>query len=395
MIVISIGGNDFDFEEVIKSCVQRFVLVKAECWENKTKDLFTTAKVKARTKAIENAIKNVRQAMTNAGHAVGTYSIMVQTYPSPIPSSGLRYPETNVRQFTGGCGIGNADIRWANDSLLLWLNTAVRRAVYAVNDPNIRMMDVQRVMNGRRLCESTVGLLEEKGLASWKAPGAVDTTEWISHIRYASTVGTPYFKGESLHPNYWGQLALRNCLRQAYNNGNPVTKACERSATGLTAAGEPKMKLVPLMPIRRPDARIFKSGGPLKGNQIYVIGHDDQKVNAVTVGKGSKGVKVFTVSIENDGDLSDTYRIKGCATSSPGGRFATEYFIGSKNVTSSVAAGTYTSPPVPAGNTMALTVRISPQKNSIAKAHECPVRVSSTSDSSAVDQVVARIQRTA
>jgi uncharacterized membrane protein len=155
------------------------------------------------------------------------------------------------------------------------------------------------------------------------------------------------------------------------------------------------MKLVPFMPIRRPDARIFKSGGPLKGNQIYVIGHKDQKVTALTVGKGSKGVRTFTVSIENDGDVGDSYVIRGCPASSPGGRFATEYFIGKQNVTSSVAAGTYTSPMIAAGNTMALTVRISPQRNSITKAHECPVTVRSTSDSSAVDQVVARIQRTA
>ncbi len=33
-----------------------------------------------------------------------------------------------------------------------------------------------------------------------------------------------------LHPNYWAQLALRNCLTQAYNSGTPKggTSAPER-----------------------------------------------------------------------------------------------------------------------------------------------------------------------
>jgi hypothetical protein len=87
--------------------------------------------------------------------------------------------------------------------------------------------------------------LEEKGLTSWTQAGAVDNTEWINQIRTVSTVFGPYQVQESLHPNYWGQLALRNCVRQAYNGGTIKGGTCTISGTGLTAGGEPKMNLAP------------------------------------------------------------------------------------------------------------------------------------------------------
>ena len=72
---------------------------------------------------------------------------------------------------------------------------------------------------GRRLCEDTVGLLEEKGVSTWQSAGAVDKTEWVHQIRTLTTIFPPYQLQEDGHPNYWGQLALRNCFRQAYNGG--------------------------------------------------------------------------------------------------------------------------------------------------------------------------------
>jgi hypothetical protein len=104
-------------------------------------------------------------------------------------------------------------------------------------------MELQNTMNGRRLCENTVGLLEEKGLATWQSAGAVDNSEWIEQIRTVSTVFGPYFVQESLHPNYWGEKALRNCVRQAYNGGTPRGGTCTRTANGLNANGEPNMTL--------------------------------------------------------------------------------------------------------------------------------------------------------
>lgn len=46
---------------------------------------------------------------------------------------------------------------------------------------------------------------------------------------------------ESLHPNYWAQLGLRNCLRQFWNDGAVRTGSCW--PTGGISNGEPNMTI--------------------------------------------------------------------------------------------------------------------------------------------------------
>jgi hypothetical protein len=249
MVQLSIGGNNFNFASIIQSCVTDF-LTSPSWWKNYCNDdssvtsNFTAANVTAQTNAIAGAIRNIRTAMSNAGYS-DSYTIVDQTYPSPVPSgAGFRYSESGfTRQSTGGCGFWNADANWANSTALGTINGSVRNAVTAVAATNVRVMDLTSAFNGRRLCENTVGLLEEKSLANWTSPGAVDKTEWIDQIRTVSTVFGDYYVQESLHPNYWGQMAMRNCVRQAYNAGNPIGGTCTIAAAGTNSLGEPQMSL--------------------------------------------------------------------------------------------------------------------------------------------------------
>jgi hypothetical protein len=250
MVSLSIGGNNFNFASIVQSCVVDW-LTSPTWWKDYCNDdssvtaNFTAANIAAQTTAIKNAILNVRQGMLNAGYADSAYRIVVQDYESPLPSgSGFRYGESGyTRQNTGGCGFWNSDANWANATALPTINNAVKNAATATGLSNVRILELQSAFNGRRLCENTVGLLEEKGLTSWTQAGAVDRSEWVNQIRTVSTVFGPYQVQESLHPNYWGELALRNCVRQAYNAGTPRGGTCTISGTGLTAAGEPRMAL--------------------------------------------------------------------------------------------------------------------------------------------------------
>ena len=250
MVVLSIGGNDFNFADIVQTCVSDFLL-SPSWWPDYCNDdssvtaNFTSANVTAKTTAIKNAILNVRTAMTNAGYATTAYKIVVQNYMSPLPTStGFRYSQSGyTRQNTGGCGFWNNDANWANNTALPLINGAVSNAVTQAGG-NAVLMNLTSAFTGRRLCENTVGLLEEQGLATWQSAGASDKTEWIAQIRTVSTVFGPYQVQESFHPNYWGQLALRNCVRQAYNGGTPRGGTCARGTlTGRNALGEPNMAL--------------------------------------------------------------------------------------------------------------------------------------------------------
>ena len=76
---------------------------------------------------------------------------------------------------------------------------------------------------------------------------AVDNAEWVSQIRTLTTALGTYGIQEGFHPNYWGQLALRSCLRQAFTyfaaaDAARVTQ-CIPNGDGLSPRGEPRMSL--------------------------------------------------------------------------------------------------------------------------------------------------------
>jgi hypothetical protein len=246
-VVVSIGGNDFNFASIVTSCVTDF-LTSPSWYPDYCKDdssvvaNFTSANVTAVRARIATGFQNVRTAMRNAGYADGGWTLLVQTYPSPIPvGSGFRYGQSGyTRQSVGGCGFWNADADWANSTALVTINNTVRAAIAQSGLTNTRLLELQSAFNGRRLCEKTVGLYEEVGLTSWTQPTAVDETEWINQIRTVTTVDSNYYIQESLHPNYWAQLAVRSCVRQSYLQNRGGT--CTISGTGLVN-GEPRMTL--------------------------------------------------------------------------------------------------------------------------------------------------------
>jgi hypothetical protein len=249
MVEVTIGGNNFNFAGIVTQCVADF-LGSPSWWPDYCKDdsvvtsQLTTTSITNHRNEFATALQNVRQAMRNAGYADGAWTLLVANYMSPIPNSaGFRYSQSGyTRQSTGGCGFWNADADFANGTLLPRINQTVSEAVTQSGLTNVRTLNLANAFNGRRLCENTVGLYEEQGLSSWTNAGAVNRTEWINTIRTATATGNYYIQ-ESLHPNYWGQKALRNCVRQAWNAGTPRSGTCVRGANGLNANGEPYMTL--------------------------------------------------------------------------------------------------------------------------------------------------------
>jgi hypothetical protein len=250
LIALSIGGNNFNFAGIVTTCVEDFL---ESSWfydfycskESSVTNNFTSANVTKVKGEITTAIKNVATAMTSAGYSSSQYTILVQDYPSPIPNgSEFRYTQSGYsRQTTGGCGFWNTDANYANATMLPTINGAVLGAASAAGLSNVKTMELGGAFNSHRLCDQGVGLLEEEGLSSWKSAGAVDKSEWFNQIRTVEAIFGPYELQEDIHPNYWAQLGLRNCLTQAYNAGAPKGGTCTISASGLNSAGEPNMSL--------------------------------------------------------------------------------------------------------------------------------------------------------
>jgi hypothetical protein len=250
-VVLLIGANNYGFADIVQQCVTDW-LTSPSFWPNYCNDdsgiksRFTAARVAAETTNVAGAMVNVRTAMRAAGYADTAWTLLVQTYSSPVPrGSGFRYSQSGfTRQTIGGCGIWNRDADWANDTVVATFNNTLRNAAVQSGLANWKVLDMTNALVGRRLCENTVGLLEEVGVPSWTSAGAVDRTEWVSQIRTVTAIFPPYQIQEDGHPSYWGQLALRNCLRQAFGSAAPFgsTLRCNRGL-GLNSAGEPNMSL--------------------------------------------------------------------------------------------------------------------------------------------------------
>ncbi len=249
MVTVLIGANNYGFADIVQQCVVNFLTsptwLKNYCYDDSgISSRFTAGNQATITTQIAGAFQNLRTAMRNAGYADNAWTLDVQTYASPLPrGSGIRYSESGyTRQSTGGCGVWNRDADWANDTAVVAMNNSAKNGAIQSGLTNTKVFDMSQLLNGRRLCETTVGLLEEKGLANWTVAGAVDQTEWVSQIRTTSTIFGPYQLQEGLHPSYWGQKALRNCVRQAYNGGTPKGGVCTHG-TGLNGNGEPNATL--------------------------------------------------------------------------------------------------------------------------------------------------------
>lgn len=245
MVVVSIGGNDFGFPSLVKSCVYKYLDLKECNGEPAQKAAFEKPSLAAKQKAIEDAIGHVGQAMEEAGYAKAEYTILVQDYPSPIPNENRYKLGRNDRINIGGCALDEEDMKWANATALNAIDETVLNAVNGVKAGkkyNLEFMELKEAFNGRRLCEKGQRLVGDAGnpaLESWTQGSAVDESEWVNQLRLI-TLWTEFDLQEDFHPNYWGQLALRNCVRQAYNNGLPKSGACTIQGKGLFAPPQPR-----------------------------------------------------------------------------------------------------------------------------------------------------------
>lgn len=256
LVVLSIGGNNFFFSKIVTQCVEAFLLPSAtncETWDDAQHWISQEWQNYVQAQ-VEDSIEEVVKAMRDAGYADGSWTFIQHSYPKPIPNSlRFRYPEGfNGRQSIAGCGFYDAAADWAVKIVTPIVGGTVYRAVHAVRtNPRYAgipmfFMDPQDAFSSHELCAQGVYRLntpserERRGPKSWIEPGAALDSEWVKDIDALQQEGTE--KDESFHPNYWGQLALRNCLRQMWNRGEVLGDgACRIGPRKMTKRGEPKM----------------------------------------------------------------------------------------------------------------------------------------------------------
>ncbi|MEU6865678.1 GDSL-type esterase/lipase family protein [Streptomyces sp. NPDC046876] len=220
VIALSIGGNDLGFADIIKECAYDFVLWNSYCYDDQQYGV--DQKIDGVMANVGKSVDEVRAVMRAAGYGDSAYRIVLQSYPSPIPRGAEnRYTQSDwSRLNTGGCPFWNRDSDWARDSLVPQIANRLKAVAAA---KGVQFLDLRDMLQGREVCAKA-----SKQVSS-TAPASAKTSEWARWIDNNETQGLVQ---ESMHPNYFGQLAVGRCL--ALTVAQPATSnvGCKNTAGG-------------------------------------------------------------------------------------------------------------------------------------------------------------------
>ncbi|MFE1876231.1 GDSL-type esterase/lipase family protein [Streptomyces sp. NPDC059496] len=220
VIALSIGGNDLGFADIITDCALDFVLWNSYCYDDQQSGV--DQKIDAVMGKVGKSVDEIRAVMRAAGYADSSYRIVLQSYPSPIPRGAEnRYTQSDwSRLNTGGCPFWNRDSDWARDSLVPQIANRIKGVAAA---KGVQFLDLRDMMQGREVCSKA-----SKQVSS-TVPASAKTSEWARWIDQNETQGLIQ---ESMHPNYFGQLAAGRCLALVVAQPASSGFSCKNTAGG-------------------------------------------------------------------------------------------------------------------------------------------------------------------
>ncbi len=214
-IVVSIGGNDLGFEDIVRSCARRFLLpdwIPVSYCKNAWGDM--SAELDTVGSKVTQSLKDIQNTMHQAGYDPGDYRLVVQNYPQPLPpGDAYRYPETYERYSQGGCPFYDTDTDWARDTLVTGMSRELSQAAKTVG---AAFLDVRGALARHELChEDTLHASSFNTAADPLDSQSAEWVRWISYLYFPNAFWSSQGdQQESIHPNAFGQRALGGCLTQ-------------------------------------------------------------------------------------------------------------------------------------------------------------------------------------
>ncbi|HEU4658671.1 MAG TPA: GDSL-type esterase/lipase family protein [Capillimicrobium sp.] len=199
-IVLSIGGNDLGFSNIIQACVTDYL--ETPVWSKRlckhSQERIFRERLSRAMGNVRLVVQDIRALMQEEGYRRDDYRLILQSYPSPVPrSADMRYPEARYDRLTHGCPMWNEDLDWARGSLVPQIAFSLR-AVAARE--GAEFLDLQDLFDGHEPCSKTAELGGTKPAAQ---------LEWARYVSMGILQGDLQ---EALHPNAIGQDAMGTCL---------------------------------------------------------------------------------------------------------------------------------------------------------------------------------------
>lgn len=223
-VVVSIGGNDLGFSDLLSDAVQYTSyhnIEKEGIWKKATNK---RDKVKA---DITNTLNKITDAMRASGYADGSYKFVYQSYSNIFAGSNNRYMSTDhsgqlKRTESPGVPLSNESVDFSRSTMVPWITDMQRDAKNAANNRSIQFMNLTNALAGHELSSKDTKFTLK---SSNEAPKA-DSAEWVVAINDAYIRGSVFSTQrhqESFHPNRFGQEAYGTCLVNTLKSGAQET----------------------------------------------------------------------------------------------------------------------------------------------------------------------------
>ena len=219
LIVLSVGGNDIGFADVVTACVLAYATRAGACAP--AQQAAIDARLPQAVAGVAKAIAEIRAVMRAAGYRPWNYRLVVQSYPSPLPRAAEnRYPESSIqRSLVGNCPFYDSDSTWARDSVVPLLDDNLKTLAVFTGAQFLSMRDA---LQGREMCSRSTRLVDGAN------PPSPVASEWARAIGAGPIVQGQGIEEEA-HPNAFAQKAFGRCLALLYARSTG-SYACRNSA---------------------------------------------------------------------------------------------------------------------------------------------------------------------
>lgn len=239
--------------------------------------------------------------------------------------------------------------------------------------------------------------------SDWQAVGAVDNWDLNGPVHDLAVLDGKLVAGGNfnLSADYvgildgttWSTLGPDGALDYRVmallvTDGDVYAGGAFTDAAGIATAD--RVAKLEIASAHKPDARIRKGSGSLRGNNIY---NDDGKNQTISAGRRRGESLTFKVNVQNDGTVKERFIVRATGASTT--MYTVRYFRGTTEITSSVVAGTYLTPMLAPGEAVGIRAIVKVKSTAtIGSAVARLVRVTTNAGALDVDAVKFVVQRT-
>jgi lysophospholipase L1-like esterase len=214
-VVVQVGANDdVRFADTMVDCVAAWVNPFGSSCRSKLEREWP-GRLTAMAPKVENALRDVRAAMTQAGYTDSAYQLILTSYASPVTEKMDRF-----RHGPQGCPLRLADAGYGRTVAVPQLSEALRGVA---TRSGVKFLDFSRATENREACSKG-----DSSAGEWQRRLTVDPYALVSGGLDAIGI---HMAQQSFHPNAAGHDELGRCVTEFVNAGTGSAR-CLAGADG-------------------------------------------------------------------------------------------------------------------------------------------------------------------